>query len=364
MKLNTVHFVLLSILFNFAQSTVDIIKPSCKEVKIMWSKLPAPPYLYGAPMTSITSTAFIVLQGSGIYCYNTKTTPKWTKIDIKYPSDFVCDSNNHSSTFDSKTQTIYVCNETQLLSINLLSKKCQILCETLELSECTQILYANGFIHVINSYYHHDINLQTGKMREICNFQSNNICMDGGKIMTNCGTQIMARYHTKVSNKWIYGICKFSLPTNQWIIDPKLKNFDIFCRRQSSVITTHGDYVLFIGDTLTTRETLEYRQASDCILVYHIETGSFRISGIKLPRKCMLYPAMTRDVERDQLLVFGYIKQCYRDQSMLGVESMPVYLIEILTTFVCFEMLNVIGYNPERDNNNHWIMDVDIIITS
>ena len=72
-----------------------------------------------------------------------------------------------------------------------------------------------------------------------------------------------------------------------------------------------------------------------------------------------------RDDKRDELLVFGFINQCFRNKEMINVQILPVYLIKLIRGWVCIEMVHLIAWTKDWDRKYlHWKINVDDILTT
>ena len=87
-------------------------------------------------------------------------------------------------------------------------------------------------------------------------------------------------------------------------------------------------------------------------------------SDIKTPTIARATAIITRDDERDSLLTFGFVNQCYKMEEFGDVQALPFYIIKLMEKWVCFEMIHVIQLLTNDLPVVHWTMDVDKIIES
>ena len=56
---------------------------------------------------------------------------------------------------------------------------------------------------------------------------------------------------------------------------------------------------------------------------------------------------VTRDENYDSLLVFAYVKDCFKDNKMMNVQKLPFELIDLIANCVCNETLHLIEDDGE-----------------
>ena len=120
------------------------------------------------------------------------------------------------------------------------------------------------------------------------------------------------------------------------------------------VETTNGDYWLFIGGM-----DMKTRKRHNFVHVYNVRKHQLSRSCIRVPYESCINPAMiTRNDNNDNLLTFGFINDCYKNQEFKDVQVLPFYLIKFISNWVYFETIHLI-HCPK-----HWTIDVDDVIKS
>ena len=288
----------------------------------------------------------------GIFIYNSIHN-KWYKI-INYSNNFI--TSTHSSTTDRKNNIMYIANcISKLYKIDLNAKIIKLLAHP-------GLLLMKDKIHLIGAkriYKHLLYDQNVDKYKLICNFKDNGIMASTSSIyLTSTQTAFTTAYNR---DNPMDPVSIMEFKDNKWS-DLNIQNCDLLY--QSCILSTlNQDYLLFIGGTTD----IEFK-IHDNIFVYHIKNKKLMKSDIKIPYKGCPVGAITTNDDRDELLTFGFVRNCYKIFSLSdNVQPLPFYLIKFIQKWVCYENLHLIfvskklhGYKP----TTHWMIGVDIIINT
>ena len=218
-------------------------------MSLRWTKISCParcsssccPGRYTSPIAKIASTEFVLAahhdEFKGLCTCNTETN-QWDKIQIDYPDNFRL--GIHSIAVDVATNTVYICNTKQLISIDMknndISKQtCKVLA-TFNFDRVGQIFFipvANQ-IHIINFSEHLIFHLNTKHAEPVTavsnifgnanalNKAGQTLYLDpGSMIHIKSRRSIMGRsmkivYDDLESVHILNSIAEYSFVTNEW----------------------------------------------------------------------------------------------------------------------------------------------------
>ena len=380
-----------------------IVTLSERTMSLRWTRLSCPlrctksccPSRYASPMASISDTEFVLAHHhedfSGLCTCNSEEN-KWNKIEIKYPDNFAL--GIHSIAVDSKSNTVYICTQTQLLSISLgknedndmiKKQQCEILSE-FYFEKVGQIFYISDVdeIHIINFRNHHILDLKS-EIKElkqnydlfgdlVPNYDHN----DNSETYLDPGSMIYVHSRKCIIGRSIKineneqeinnSISEFSLITNKWHHYKEWIPLNIVGRIGRSVITKNEDYVFSIGTQEWLLPQNELKNMNK-ILIYDINENDFKVSGSKLPSEELSFITITNNEIRDELLVYGYIhyhicnRYCCKNEKKHKL-LIPIDIINFIKTWICYETVHFVADNYDQDRNgaDHWTIDVDQIL--
>eukprot|EP01084_Bolivina_argentea_P177395 306772_1 len=135
----------------------------------------------------------------------------------------------------------------------------------------------------------------------------------------------------------------------------KLSRFGIVCAR-------FDEYIIILGGSYDYNASITMdNKYSDNIFIYDIKFNTFRKSKVKLPKSDLdrCNAVITNNKCNDELLTFGFIRICYKSNTFIKLQYLPVYLIQLIGKWVCYQNIHIIA-----DNGEHWKINVDCIIAS
>ena len=80
--------------------------------------------------------------------------------------------------------------------------------------------------------------------------------------------------------------------------------------------------------------------------------------------KGMFHAIMMDNPDRDNLLVFGYIRDCFKKEEFKHIQQFPDYLIRLIGTWICNEWIHLIRLDGEEERGMHWKIRLDDILES
>ena len=144
---------------------------------------------------------------------------------------------------------------------------------------------------------------------------------------------------------------KYSIDNNTWTEWKTAQNMNLVI--SAIVGTRNEDYLLFIAPA---------NYDADNIIIYNVRNHTFKESMIKIPCSKKFDAAIVSDEDKEDTLVHGYIREVYKQSGFRNIQKLPHYLIKLIVSWVCFEMLHII-FDKELHyvNLKHFIIDVDKI---
>ena len=295
----------------------------------------------------------------GIFKFNTMRN-KWTKI-MEYPDDY--QTIYHTSTMDIKNNIIYSSNaDNKLIKFDLNTKQC----------------IKWGFLNRQNQI-HHDILFFKNKFHYFT--EKEHSLLDGPSVIrlfkSNSGrsllwpsVKVIGNEMTTALRRWDNKVVQivFNEFDNRWdtLLIP-IPN-DLFAT--NIIQTTKGDYLLYIGGF-----NMDTQQRHNSICFWDTKRKKLNKSKINLPPsltlelstflldepilKGLVMPAIiTRNKINDILLIDGFVRECYKHESFKNLTKLPIYMIDYILKWMCFETLHIIF------RTRHWTIDVDKILNS
>ena len=336
--------------------------------KWYWTELDSVPHAYFAKLLSVNDHEFICIpsrssddnnrdgkNSDGIYVYNSIHN-KWCKI-INYPTNF--ETLRHSTTIDKKNQIIYIANGiSKLYKIDLKTKTIELLSNNVNVGAFPGIILIKNKIHIIGArenYKHFLYDQDDDQLKEICDFADNDLMTSRSSIYLKSTQSAFTTVYYKDNPLDPVSIMEFK--DNEWS-DLNIKDCDGL--HQSCILSTfHEDYLLIIGGVTDITFWIHAN-----IFVYNIKNKKLMKSDIRSPFIGYPFGAITKNDENDELLTFGFIRNCYKIFSLFNdVQIMPFYLMKFIQKWVCNEKLHLM-LSKEYDNKikTHWMINVDRII--
>ena len=304
-------------------------------------------------------------RSDGIYKYNI-TQNRYIKI-MDYPKDFICPC--HDAIFNEKKQLIYVMTEFggkrrqnygKLFEFDLNKKR--ITC--LRIRRCGRypaMLMINDQINVIGGYDEtkHDIwkfdKNEAWPIKEIFNFTEFSDGLQGHRLIHIKSNGIVLLFGGENYHNIYDSLYQYSVSHKVWnklnISMPKpLSHFGI-------VSTRCERYVIILGGIV---DVLNYDvDDSDDIFIYDTKNNSFSKSNVLCPKKAAYHAIIINDMDHDEVLTFGYIRDCYKKDSFADLQVLPPHLIRFILNWVCYEYIHLIENQGIPDHSK---INVDHIL--
>ena len=299
-----------------------------------------------------------------IFKYN-KISNKWTKI-IKFPDNYL--TNYHISTIDTKNNNIYTFTADNKLIIFNLNTKSIVYTTSVDVTNFRrpfhEIFFYNQELHYFTPNQHLVYN--GSGFETVVNVRNNKkISTWVAKVMGNKLITTMSGIGDDLTQTKI-----IQYKNDKWR-NTKIANCEnVFC--STIVETTKGDYWIFLGGL-----DVNTNKPHNLIHVYDVKRNRLNRSSINLPSswtqkgiKLLTYscdpmglsaamcPIIMRNNRNDKFLTYGFIRNCYKDQSFQNLQQMPRYLLDYIFHWVWMETMHLIWFV------DHWIIDVDIIVNA
>ena len=314
-----------------------------------WRMLQKPPSDDGT-LVSLNSHEFIIVPESksteknnnGLHKYNSILN-KWTKI-MDYPKDLI--STSHYAAFDAKTKIIYICNDqSKLLRIDLNSKSIETTSANVYFGRFPGVVFTDDTLHVIARFEHFVFDASNNKFKLLHD------SFDEKKLLSPHLAQSKSIITTMYNgNNKTVSVVEYK--NNKWI-DLDIKNCDDSFA--SHIIeSSAGDYIIFVGGmNITTYAMIP------SIFVYDVKYKKLMKSDIPTAEtESFTGLVLTRNKDNEDVLTFGFVRDCYKMKQLRNTQSVPFYLIKFIGKWICYEIVHMIGH--ER----HWTIDMDEIVTN
>eukprot|EP01083_Nonionella_stella_P198288 728145_1 len=296
--------------------------------------------------------------GDGVYKFNVAHN-EWVKLVIDYDKEtpnFFCSA----IAFNKEAQTIYIWvggvgvgNEpVSLYSLNLNTKKSQQITTFESCDSVTQIIHIQDELHLFNHSYlprmnsvHFVWNEQTNETQEIHQFEkipyrhelkyiqsTNKLLLIGGN-----GSDLIYEYCLK-NKKW-----------QKWEVKIPLK-LELF-----GVVVLANTFLIIFGGVVSTNSG--HSLCDDIFVCDMKKKKSMFKSSIKCPQKAPYHAFITKDIDRDNLLCFGFIARCSKSKNMKNVHLSPC-IIQLIGKWIDFQYVHLMN----RGTGDHYKMNVDDIL--
>lgn len=284
--------------------------------------------------------------GDGVYSFNVDRN-EWVKImDYDKDSTFYC----HAIAFNEKSQSIYtwIGNKASLYSFNLTTKKCQQL-TTFMINSCnvyTQMIYIQGDLHLIDhgiSRRHFIWNEQRNETQQIHQFENIGY---GFKLIHIQSTNKLLLIGGSLSDL-IYEFCLKNKKWQKWKTKVP-KTLHCF----GAVSTRFGTHSIIFGG-YSKRDLF----AAADIFVFDMSKKCMFKSKVTCPRKGIYRAFVTNDIDRDNLLCFGYIAHCFKEKNMKHI-YLSLDIVQLIAKYICFEDVHLI----QNGTGQHYKINADDIL--
>ena len=316
-----------------------------------WTKLrQCPNKLVNEPIRTGTDTFVVLSYNNGIWQYKVKEN-EWTQI-MKYVSEF-----------QSLTAISYNTNKTIIHVLDNRSNLFQISLQTKQMKKLTNIpfetvgwspslFYINNKLHIIahtpEICIHHLIaDLGKKDLQTIHTFQY--------KTITHAAIYLPARQRIVVFT--YERIMEYCVLTNQWTIHVPSFKFPLIT---GLIADKHQQFIVI---------PIEWHTGPR-IIVYNITTRNMSFSSYKPATKRKYVGIMMDDPERDNLIVFGYVHDCFTRKEFDQIPELPFYLIRLIGKWICNEQLHLFSVTTclntwamvHHHNGKHWKISLDDVL--
>merc|ERR1712228_143680 len=129
--------------------------------------------------------------------------------------------------------------------------------------------------------------------------------------------------------------------------------------KSAAIISSENEKHIFIlGGLFPSRSSTGSNHKSDMIFVYNVKRKILQKSPIKCPRQCKYKAVMMRNKKRDELMVFGFINQCFESAEYQNIQRLPYYLVRFIAQWISNEWIHLMVVN------GHWKIHIDEVLNS
>ena len=290
----------------------------------------------------------------GIWKFNTINN-EWINI-MKYPENYPL-TKIQSSTIDVKNNIIYSCchKNYRIFGFNL-NKKSMV-----DMGE--PMIDPDVFYHIL--FYQNKFHHFTWNLHYTSNGAAIHTIVDIGysHYARNGDGQSIWPFVNVMENALVTTYCDYGkiqiikFDDNKWY-NTGIENCDNLYGSKI-VETTTRDYWIFIGG-----RDFGSTSVRSLIHVYDIKNKKMNRSNITLPSiintsnipENSIQAIITRNESKENMLLHGFIKQCYKNVSFKNMTKLPLFMIDNILKFCCFERFDLVCLH------SHWTIDVDEII--
>lgn len=137
-----------------------------------------------------------------------------------------------------------------------------------------------------------------------------------------------------------------------------MTNSGIICSLDERYIVRFG------GTSNLTANIGEPRPVLDGIFVYDLKARTVTKSAIKCPISSSFRAVLLGSNMRNELTVFGFIKQCYKSKNLHNVQTLPYHVNHLMSKWYSEEWIHLIVvecYDKQR-KSGHWKVNLDKLI--
>ena len=317
-----------------------------------------PPILTHSSIIVLTKdNHLLIVKRQGIWKYHVDDHA-WNKL-ITYPPNFRF-SKHMNVIYDEQTNCLYIFYVKELwqIDLNCKDKKFSKLYDfSHDLSVLIQkILYPplmfkhKNEIHIVakgRRQQHSQFHLIFDKTRNISEYEyySTNYTLSKDGVMMKQRNSFVTIGRNNVD----FCVFEYSFSMNKWT-NWKIQQFP---QIEGPIVGTETEDYLFCVN----------RHLKD-IYVIDVNQRKCRKSAIRLPKTlaCLDGFVISSNHSNDILLVFGYMNDIWKCKIYSNVPLFPEYLIRLISNFLYFESLQVIGRNWYSDEANYLTINIDEIV--
>eukprot|EP01084_Bolivina_argentea_P015570 29176_1 len=225
-----------------------------------------------------------------------------------------------------------------------------------------QLIFADNRLHQICQRGDHYVYDKTNKFQKLTTFNALSGRRDQEIIYMKSKKSILAFGgngpfpRNPITNIIPFGIHRsiYQWTDSQWT-ELNIKTPTALCGC-GLVATTNERYIIILGGT----DAILGSNYADAIFIYDTRNNVFVKSKIKCPEEAEYNAILMNDSKRNEMITFGFVRDCYKAETFVGVRSLPQYLIKIVCCYFCIEEI----YLLKRNSGLHWKINVDCILQS
>lgn len=300
-----------------------------------------------------------LIEGDGIYKYNVNTNV-WTRL-IEYDDTFKTSSQVVYAAYDPSNQLLFVSDGKTIFEFDLNSKSMKVLNE-FAIRRCMSMICVDGILHLLsanawrvasvqsddNDYKHEVFNKDIGEFKEIHKikefdgnfFKLLHLKKKKNVILFDPNNGVMHTYQT-----W----------NNEWV-PSKIKNEYEPISNQAYVSTANEQHIIGLSGVI--------RVSYPSVCGHYITMFDVRDKVLKtLKAKCPVTTGLVRAVmmtneKRDEVMVYGFVNQCFESEEYQNIQRLPKYLIQLISQWISNEYIHLI----DQMTGNHWKIHIDEIL--
>eukprot|EP01084_Bolivina_argentea_P092450 166312_1 len=122
------------------------------------------------------------------------------------------------------------------------------------------------------------------------------------------------------------------------------------------VLTRNQKYVVIFGGIIDDKQ-----EKTDDIYILNTDMMTFRKSVIKCPCKDSFQAILFCDEHREQIITFGFIRQCWKSKQFLTLQYPPNYICQLINQWFVDEYVHLIAQTTTFNQRNHFKIKFDCI---
>lgn len=275
--------------------------------------------------------------------------------------------------FDKPSHTLYITDrdEKQIIAVNLETGTNQIICSKVPFRVTKAILCGDN-IHIFGHYEHLVLSLILGYKHSD----------DHSRYIVERKREIDVVWHCQSRNSILLGghhwdpllrieFAEYSLSTKEWktfkcpsFSDEKIHEFGMVCSGDGRYIITFGG---FDRDPPIYRRRQSYRMIpKDMIMVFDLndETLKPKCSSLRCPTKGRFNALTMTDKKKEEITTFGFVRRCFANEELEGVQRLPLYIIQLIVKWVEMEYVHLLQIKNCGASGGHWKICIDDILES
>ena len=233
-----------------------------------------------------------------------------------------------------------------ILEYNLHSKSTTKFTDTSFPELFTEIICINGVIHVFDGGCKHFIfHKENSAFDEICQLSYEQFI---GKAVYLKSKKTIVLFDANTS--FIY---EYQTWNKTWITHAFEPMNNMGHVQAGTCATTNEKYILIFGGFIPRKK--------DSIFLFDVHNKTFTESSIKCPFREMCRATIMRNDHEDEVIVYGFVNQCFAAKQFIGVGKLPIDVIKLINRLICNEWVHLISF--DQPPNNHWKIHIDSLFS-